>query len=70
VVTGLKHQKEKRSMDYFCWTGRFGQGHERLHCGWQGKSVRLQRMIEFRQTTAYPPQPVRRREVSRRPARF
>jgi hypothetical protein len=17
----------------FCWTGRFGQGHERLHCG-------------------------------------
>src|SRR6516225_2868373 len=24
----------------FCGTGRLGQGHERLHCGWQGKIVR------------------------------
>src|SRR6516164_6804180 len=21
----------------FCGTGRFGQGHERLHCGWHGQ---------------------------------
>ena len=21
----------------FCWTGRIGQGHERLHCRWRGK---------------------------------
>jgi hypothetical protein len=26
---GLKHQKEKRSMDHFCWIGRFGQGDQR-----------------------------------------
>jgi transposase len=24
----------------FCWIGRFGQGHERLYCGWHGKIVR------------------------------
>jgi hypothetical protein len=28
-ICGLKHQKEKRSMDYFCWTGRVGQGDAR-----------------------------------------
>jgi hypothetical protein len=32
---GLKHQKEKHGL--FCGTGRFGQGHERQHCGWHGQ---------------------------------
>ena len=30
-VYGLKHQKEKRSMDHFA--GLISQGNEHLHCG-------------------------------------